>query len=67
MKSVILLDGGPAPARSLMTRPVVVAALFGLAALGNRATLSLRASRDAIDCLARPTQLGLLADLDMLS
>jgi lipase len=65
VKSVILLDGGPAPARSLMTRPVVVATLFGLAALWNRATLSMRASRDAIDCLARPTQLGLLADLDM--
>jgi pimeloyl-ACP methyl ester carboxylesterase len=65
VKSVILLDGGPAPARSIMTRPVVVATVFGLAALWNRATLSLRASRDAIDCLARPTQLGLLADLDM--
>lgn len=43
----------------------MVAALFGLVALRHRATLSMRATRDAVDCLARPTQLGLLADLDM--
>lgn len=65
VKSVVLLDGGPTPARSIMTRPVVVSTVFGLAALWNRATLSPRAARDAVDCLARPTQLGLLADLDM--
>ena len=64
VRSVLLLDGGPAPARSLVTRPAVVAALFGLAALSHRATLSVRAARDAVDCLSRPAQLGLLADLD---
>jgi hypothetical protein len=62
---VLLLDGGPAPARSVLTRPAVVSAMFGLAALTHRATLSMRASRDAVDCLSRPAQLGLLADLDV--
>ncbi|WP_156374077.1 alpha/beta fold hydrolase [Cellulomonas sp. Leaf334] len=65
VRSVLLLDGGPAPARSIMTRPAVVAALFGLAALSHRATLSMRATRDAVDCLSRPAHLGLLADLDV--
>lgn len=65
MRSVLLLDGGPAPARSILTRQAVVAAVFGLVALRYRATLSMRASRDAVDRLSRPAQLGLLADLDV--
>jgi pimeloyl-ACP methyl ester carboxylesterase len=65
VRAVLLLDGGPAPAPSILTRPAVVAAVFGLAALRYRATLSMRASRDAVDCLCRPAQLALLADLDV--
>jgi lipase len=65
VRGVLLLDGGPAPAPSLVLNPLVVRALFGVAALKMRSQLSFRASSDAVDCLTRPTRLGLLTDLDM--
>ncbi len=65
VRGVLLLDGGPTPASSALTKPFFVRALFTLAALKSWRQLSLRAPGDAVDCLSRPTRLGLLADLDM--
>lgn len=65
VRGVLLLDGGPTPTPSFLTKPLVVRSLFSLVALKMRAQLSFRAPYDAVDCLTRPTRLGLLAGLDM--
>ncbi|GAB3247127.1 alpha/beta fold hydrolase [Kineosporia babensis] len=65
VRGVLLLDGGPTPAPSFATNPLVVRSLFTLVALRMRSQLSLRAPYDAVDCLTRPTRLGLLAGLEM--
>ncbi|GLY28303.1 alpha/beta fold hydrolase [Kineosporia sp. NBRC 101731] len=65
VRGVVLLDGGPRPAPSALTHPLVVRALFTGIALTQFWKLSFRAGDDAVDCLSRPTRLGLLNDLDM--
>ncbi|MDP9825283.1 alpha/beta fold hydrolase [Kineosporia succinea] len=65
VRGVLLLDGGPRPTPSRLTRPLVVRALFSVVALKERSTLSFRAPSDAVDCLTRPTRLGVLNGLDL--
>ncbi|GLY19326.1 hypothetical protein Kisp01_63400 [Kineosporia sp. NBRC 101677] len=65
VRGVLLLDGGPKPDDSFLMNPLIVRALFTVAALKARSVMSMRAPHDAVDCLTRPTRLGLLAGLEM--